>query len=421
MTAIVDNCPPGLSLTEDDIQPQLTRRRPGQSAISTPRNEFDRVEIQSGTENGLTLGTPIALRVLNEDQVRLCLSLHKILIKIVVQRPHDYKTKKMDHYPRPSHADWTYVCTPHLPTELITDLSNKLEKYGIKASSGGGRSSARETIARVAAGAIAEKVLREAHGIEIVAFVSSTGDEFLFPPTPEHPTATTQPGFQKLLETITRKQVDAFQPCRCPDADVSARMVALIEKVRDAHDSIGGVITCVIRNMPAGLGEPCFDKLEAVLAHAMMSIPSTKAFSIGSGFGGCQVRGSRHNDSFLKGTGDKEKLHLTTKTNNSGGVQGGISNGAHIYFDVGFKPPATIGKFCTVFFLKNVVSAQSGCTSSILFTLPHSILLEYSLIMTRLMIDCKPLIEATKLLHRSRTDNSQLRWARSCSVKWRQT
>ncbi|CAF9914050.1 bifunctional chorismate synthase/riboflavin reductase [NAD(P)H] aro2 [Imshaugia aleurites] len=310
VTAIVDNCPPGLSLTEDDIQPQLTRRRPGQSAISTPRNEFDRVEIQSGTENGLTLGTPIALRVLNEDQ-----------------RPHDYKTKKMDLYPRPSHADWTY-----------------LEKYGIKASSGGGRSSARETIARVAAGAIAEKVLREAHGIEIVAFVSSTGDEFLFPPTPEHPTATTQPGFQKLLETITRKQVDAFQPCRCPDADVSARMVALIEKVRDAHDSIGGVITCVIRNMPAGLGEPCFDKLEAVLAHAMMSIPSTKAFSIGSGFGGCQVRGSRHNDSFLKGTGDREKLHLTTKTNNSGGVQGGISNGAHIYFDVGFKPPATIGQ-----------------------------------------------------------------------------
>ncbi len=125
-------------------------------------------------------------------------------------------------------------------------------------------------------------------------------------------------------------------------------MVALIEEVRDAKDSIGGVITCVIRNMPTGLGEPCFDKLEAVLAHAMMSIPATKAFSIGSGFGGCQVRGSRHNDSFLRGTSEKEKPRLTTKTNNSGGVQGGISNGAHIFFDVGFKPPATISKFCTV-------------------------------------------------------------------------
>ena len=224
ITAVIDNCPPGIRLTEDDIQPQLNRRRPGQSAISTPRNEFDKVEIQSGTEFGVTLGTPIALRVLNQDQ-----------------RPHDYKgdsAAAMDRFPRPSHADWTY-----------------LEKYGTKASSGGGRSSARETLARVGGGAIADKVLRDWHGIEIVAFVSSIGDEFLFPPVlPDHPTAVTQPAFQKLISTITRQQVDEAGPTRCPDPEVSARMLALIEKVRDAKDSIGGVLTCVIRNIPAGLG-----------------------------------------------------------------------------------------------------------------------------------------------------------------------
>ncbi|MCJ1330137.1 bifunctional chorismate synthase/riboflavin reductase [NAD(P)H] aro2 [Thelotrema lepadinum] len=312
---IVDNCPPGLHLTEDDIQPQLTRRRPGQSAISTPRNEVDRVEIQSGTEFGVTLGSPLALRVMNQDQ-----------------RPHDYKGDKMDQYPRPSHADWTY-----------------LEKYGVKASSGGGRSSARETIARVAAGAIAEKVLRESYGIEIVAFVSSIGNEFLFPPTPEHPTATTQPAFHKLINEVNRELVDANQPVRCPDGEASKRMVKLIEKMRDSHDSIGGVVTCVIRGVPTGIGEPAFDKLEAKLAHGQMSIPATKAFSIGSGFGGCEIPGSLHNDAFLKGTGEEGKPRLTTKesnvtTNYSAGIQGGISNGAHIYFDVAFKPPATIGQ-----------------------------------------------------------------------------
>lgn len=244
VTVIVDNCPPGLRLSEEDIQPQLTRRRPGQSAISTPRNESDQVEIQSGTEFGITLGTPIAMRIPNNDQ-----------------RPHDYKGG-VDLFPRPSHADFTY-----------------LEKYGVKASSGGGRSSARETIARVAAGAIAEKVLRESYGIEIVAFVTSVGNEFLFPPAlPDHPTATTQPGFLKLIDGITRQQVDGFHPTRCPNADVNARMVQLIERVKDAKDSIGGVVTCVVRNLPAGLGEPCFDKLEAVLAHAMMSIPATVIF-----------------------------------------------------------------------------------------------------------------------------------------------
>lgn len=186
-------------------------------------------------------------------------------------------------------------------------------------------------------------MLREAYGIEIVAFVSSIGSEFLFPPTPEHPTATTQPAFQQLLATLTREQVDSFVPHRCPDEATGARMVSLIEKMRDAKDSIGGVVTCVVRNVPSGLGEPCFDKLEAMLAHAMMSIPATKAFAVGSGFGGCQVPGSAHNDAFVRGTGEPGRSRLATKTNNSGGIQGGISNGAHIYFDVGFKPPATIG------------------------------------------------------------------------------
>ncbi|KAI1616744.1 chorismate synthase [Exophiala viscosa] len=312
---IVDGCPPGMQLTEDDIQPQMTRRRPGQSALTTPRNEKDRVEIQSGTEFGVTLGTPIGLVVRNEDQ-----------------RPKDYGNKTMDLYPRPSHADFTY-----------------LEKYGVKASSGGGRSSARETIGRVAAGAIAEKYLSQAHGVEIVAFVSSVGSEHLFPPTQAHPTPSTQPEFLSLISKITREDVDYFVPVRCPEASATQRMTKVIERFRDASDSIGGTVTCVIRNCPIGLGEPCFDKLEADLAHAMLSIPATKGFEIGSGFGGCEVPGSIHNDPFIiaedgvvgeKGT----KRKLKTKTNNSGGIQGGISNGQPIYFRVAFKPPATIGQ-----------------------------------------------------------------------------
>ncbi|PLB36365.1 bifunctional chorismate synthase/riboflavin reductase [NAD(P)H] ARO2 [Aspergillus candidus] len=304
---IVDGCPPGMQLTEDDVQPQMTRRRPGQSALTTPRNEKDRVEIQSGTEFGITLGTPIGMVVRNEDQ-----------------RPKDYGGSTMDLFPRPSHADFTY-----------------LEKYGVKASSGGGRSSARETIGRVAAGAIAEKYLRLSHGVEIVSFVSSVGSEHLFPPTPEHPTPSTNPDFLNLVETIDRETVDAFVPTRCPDEEAAARMTKAIEHYRDNHDSIGGTVTCVIRNVPVGLGEPCFDKLEAKIAHAMLSIPATKGFEIGSGFGGCEVPGSTHNDPFVA-AGDSQRL--TTKTNNSGGIQGGISNGASIYFRVAFKPPATIGQ-----------------------------------------------------------------------------
>jgi chorismate synthase len=233
---IIDGVPPLLSLTEADIQPQLTRRRPGQSAITTPRDEKDRVEIQSGTEHGITLGSPIALRVLNLDH-----------------RPFDYGNGTMEQFPRPSHADWTYQ-----------------EKYGVRASSGGGRASARETIGRVAAGAVAEKILSLLYGIEIVAFTSSVGSESLFPPTHAHPHPSTNPDFLKLLDSISRETVDSFAPTRCPHPESSVRMESLITKFRDAQDSIGGTITCVIRNVPVGLGEPCFDKLEAKLAHAMV-------------------------------------------------------------------------------------------------------------------------------------------------------
>ncbi|KAL7416212.1 chorismate synthase [Mrakia frigida] len=303
--AIVDGIPPGLELTEEDIQVQLSRRRPGQSDITTPRNEYDEVRIQSGTEHGVTLGTPIGLIVLNKDQ-----------------RPHDYA--ETDLYPRPSHADWTY-----------------LAKYGVKASSGGGRASARETIGRVAAGAIAEKYLKVAHGIEIVAFVSSVGKIHL----PAFSTATgneeddepLSKEYVQLLNTVTREIVDK-EMVRCPNREIAQLMEDNIRKSKAANDSLGGTVTCIIRNVPAGLGEPCFDKLEATLAHAMLSIPSTKGFEIGSGFRGTEVPGSRHNDMFSEGEGGK----MTTVTNWSGGIQGGITNGEDIYFRVGFKPPATI-------------------------------------------------------------------------------
>lgn len=292
----MDGVPPNMDLTEEDIQPQLTRRRPGQSKLSTPRNEKDRVHIQSGTEFGKTLGTPIGMMVQNEDQ-----------------RPKDYS--ETDLYPRPSHADYTY-----------------LKKYGIKASSGGGRSSARETIGRVAAGAVAEKFLSYM-GVEIVAFVSSVGDVSM-------DRRSSSEEFMKILDTITRDEVDAAGPIRCPDGRIRDEMVKIVEKFRDEKNSIGGVVTCVIRNVPVGLGEPTFDKLEAMLAHAMMSIPATKGFEIGSGFSGTCIPGSKHNDSFYLDDAGR----LRTRTNNSGGIQGGITNGEHIYFSVAFKPPATISQ-----------------------------------------------------------------------------
>lgn len=206
---------------------------------------------------------------------------------------------------------------------------------------------------RVAAGAIAEKILRLMYGIEIVAFTSSIGSEFLFPLNQSHPTTSaTNPDFLSLIGSIDRTTVDSFAPTRCPNAEAAERMEALVTKFRDAQDSIGGTVTCVIRNVPLGLGEPVFDKLEAKLAHAMMSLPATKGFEIGSGFGGCQMPGSIHNDPFIKapppnGTDLNSNIprpRLTTRTNNSGGIQGGISNGAPVYFNVAFKPPATIGQ-----------------------------------------------------------------------------
>ncbi|KAJ1781261.1 bifunctional chorismate synthase/riboflavin reductase [NAD(P)H] aro2, partial [Coemansia sp. RSA 2399] len=296
---IIDGVPPGLALTEDDIQVQLTRRRPGQSDLTTPRNEKDRVSIQSGCEFGYTLGTPICLTVQNQDH-----------------RPRDYT--ETDLYPRPSHADWTY-----------------LQKYGVKASSGGGRSSARETIGRVAAGAIAEKFLHEVYGVEIVAFVSSVGTVNM----PEGADGVGGAEFQTLLRNISRDQVDK-SAVRCPHAETADKMRDAILECSREQNSTGGVVTCVIRNAPPGLGEPCFDKLEALLAHAMMSIPATKGFEIGSGFSGTQMTGDQHNDAFESdGNGG-----LRTKTNHSGGIQGGISNGENIYFRVAFKPPATISQ-----------------------------------------------------------------------------
>ena len=284
--AVVDGCPPGLELTEADIQPQLTRRRPGQSDLSTPRQEADQVTIYSGTEFGRTLGTPIMLLVNNRDQ-----------------RPQDYG--EMSRIPRPSHADYTYQM-----------------KYGVRASSGGGRSSARETIGRVAAGAIAEKWLREQYGTEIVAWVSAVGDI-------EAPPAD--------LERISRAEVDQTI-IRCPDTTTAARMQDRVREVLEAKDSTGGILTCVCRNVPVGLGEPLFDKLEARLAQAMLSLPATKGFDIGSGFAGTRLLGSTHNDPFVRRCSG-----LGTRTNHSGGVQGGISNGEPIVFRVAFKPVATIG------------------------------------------------------------------------------
>ena len=283
--AIVDGCPAGLELSEADIQPQLDRRRPGQSELTTPRDEQDLVTILSGVENGVTLGTPIGLLVHNRDQ-----------------RPGDYQS--MLNIPRPSHADYTYQV-----------------KYGFRAGSGGGRASARETIGRVAAGAIAEKYLAQRYGVQIVAWVDGVGP---------------LKGGDVDIEIITRQAVDE-SPIRSPDRLAAKAMADLIAGVRDKHDSVGGVVGCVCRKVPAGLGEPVFDKLEAMLGHAMLSLPASKGFEIGSGFNGSQMMGSSHNDPFVQ-----KGARLGTTTNYSGGVQGGISNGEHIYFRVAFKPPATI-------------------------------------------------------------------------------
>jgi len=283
---VLDGCPPNMPLTEADMQRQLNRRRPGQSHLTTDRDEPDRVTIVSGVEAGKTLGTPIAFYVANRDQV-----------------PGDYE--RFRRIPRPSHADYTYRA-----------------KYGNRSASGGGRASARETIARVAGGAIAEMILAEEAGLEIVAWVSAVG-------------GIDAPGID--MDLVTRPDVDKHA-VRCPHTETAQAMSRFIASLKEQGDSVGGIVSCVCRHVPPGLGEPVFRKMEAVLAQAMLSIPATKAFEIGSGFSGARMQGSRHNDLFVA-----TENGLRTRTNFSGGIQGGITNGESIYFRVAFKPPATIG------------------------------------------------------------------------------
>jgi len=281
---VVDGCPPRLELTEADIQPELDRRRPGQSPLVSPRKESDKVQILSGTFGGRTLGTPICLWVKNTDA-----------------RPEAYVDVKTKF--RPSHADFTYFA-----------------KYGIRNWQGGGRASARETVGRVVAGAIAKKILRQRFGVEVLACVQQ---------------------IQRLAARVDPDRVRAddieSNLVRCPDAAVAGKMICLIEKVRAAGDSVGGVILGVARGVPAGWGEPVFDKLEADLAKAMLSLPASKGFEIGSGFAGILMTGRQHNDPFRVRQG-----RVITTTNYSGGIQGGISNGQTIYFRVAFKPVATV-------------------------------------------------------------------------------
>lgn len=281
---VLDGCPPNLPLSEEEIQFELDRRRPGQSDITTPRKETDSVSIVSGTYEGRTLGTPIAMYVPNGDQ-----------------RPSAYEEMKEKF--RPSHADYTYQT-----------------KYGIRNHEGGGRSSARETIGRVAAGAIAKKILSLAGQVEIRSYVKTVKD-ISMPETSKFPT----------LEQVEANAV------RCPDSGSAAKMIELIKAVRREGDSVGGIIETRVRNLPVGLGEPVFDRLEADLAKGMLSLPATKGFEVGSGFSGTRLKGSEHNDLF--GNLDGE---IRTRTNRSGGVQGGISNGEELIFRVAFKPTATI-------------------------------------------------------------------------------
>jgi len=284
---VIDGCPPKIDVSEAEIQRELDRRRPGQSKIATQRKEEDRCEILSGVFDGKTLGTSISILVRNKDT-----------------RPQDYAEIATKF--RPSHADFTYEA-----------------KYGIRNWQGGGRASARETIGRVAAGAIARKVLQHfCPQIDIVAYVAQVYD---------------------LVAKIDNSKVQRADVeaniVRCPDAAAAKKMISLIEKTRAAGDSLGGVVECVVCNPPAGLGEPVFDKLEADLAKAMLSLPATKAFEIGSGVAATRMRGSEHNDPFEMRGG-----RIRTSTNYSGGIQGGISNGEDIYFRVAFKPPATIAR-----------------------------------------------------------------------------
>ncbi len=284
---ILEGCPPRLEIDVQKIQADLDRRKPGQSKITTPRKEDDQVEILSGLMGDKTLGTPIAMVVRNKDQ-----------------RPTDYKEMQVAF--RPSHADATYHA-----------------KYGIQAQSGGGRASARETIGRVAAGSVAKQLLTRTHSTEILAWVKRIHDI----------EAEINP------DKVSLDDIEA-NIVRCPNKSTAEAMIERIEQISREGDSCGGVIECVVRNTPIGLGMPVFDKLEADLAKALMSLPATKGFEIGSGFAGTFLKGSEHNDAFVPAQEGK----LKTVTNNSGGIQGGISNGEQIVLRIAFKPTATIRK-----------------------------------------------------------------------------
>ena len=285
---VVDGCPPGLKISVEDIQKELDRRRPGQSKITSPRKEDDKIEILSGIFEGKTTGTPIMMMAKNKDA-----------------RPEDYE--KLKDIFRPSHADFTYE-----------------KKYGIRNWQGSGRASARETLARVAAGAIAKIFLKEKLGIEFLAYVEQVGEIKVKDVGVGH---------------VRPEQIES-NIVRCPDEKTAVKIIQLIDRLIREGDSVGGIIRGIIKNVPAGLGEPVFDKLSADLGKAMLSIPAVKGFEIGSGFEGSKMRGSEHNDSFCL----DENKKIKTKTNFSGGIQGGISNGEQIYFRVAFKPVSTIRK-----------------------------------------------------------------------------
>jgi chorismate synthase len=286
VAVIVDGCPPDLAIDESDIQPELDRRRPGQSAITTPRKEADRIHILSGVFEGKTTGTPILLLAYNDDA-----------------QPEEYEHLKSVY--RPSHADFSY-----------------LMKYGRRDFRGSGRASARETLARVAAGAIAKKYLRQHFNIEILSFVEQVG------------AIRTEIDHNQVTQAAIENNL-----IRCPDEKIAKEMIELIQSVQAQQDSVGGIIKGVIRNVPVGLGEPVFDKVSADLGKAMLSINAVKGFDIGSGFEGVAMKGSAHNDAFILKEGA-----VRMKTNHAGGVLGGISTGETIYFRVAFKAVATIGK-----------------------------------------------------------------------------
>lgn len=283
---VVDGCPAGIEITEDEIQVDLDRRKTGQSSITTPRAEKDKIHILSGVYEGKTTGTPILLLAENKDI-----------------RPEDYENLKKLY--RPGHADYTYQ-----------------QKYGIRDWRGSGRASARETLARVAAGAIAKKYLKQEANVEILSYVQQVGD------------------IKAVVDrtSVTMEQIES-NIIRCPDADAAKKMIKLIEEVRDNSDSVGGIVVGSIKNCPVGLGEPVFDKINSDLGKAMLSINAVKGFDIGSGFGGVSMRGSEHNDEFVVKDGK-----VSTKTNYAGGTLGGISNGQEIYFRIAIKPVSTIAK-----------------------------------------------------------------------------